>query len=195
MKRETIAEIAVFTLLVTSGAGLRIALQDLPNFAPVAAIALFAGYFFRSRVTAVAVPLAIMAISNYFIGVYAWYQMAVVYSMLALPVLMRGYLRRNLRLDCPGWKSALVSLAGLFSCSLAGSVLFFLATNAVCLHWYEPSLAGVAQCYWQALPFFRFTLSGDICFALVTFGSYALVLHFAHTANVQPTALPHAASA
>ena len=33
--------------------GRRVALQDLPNFVPVAAVALFAGYFFRSGVLAV----------------------------------------------------------------------------------------------------------------------------------------------
>ncbi len=41
-------EAAAFAVLVGSGVALRLAGHELPNFAPVAAMALFAGYFFRS---------------------------------------------------------------------------------------------------------------------------------------------------
>ena len=174
MKRQTILEIIVFTLLVAAGAQLRISLQYLPNFAPVAALALFAGYFFRSRAVAFAVPVSIMLISDSVIGGYAWWQMGIVYSMLALPVLMRGFLRRHLNFTGNGIRQAALSLTGLLGCSFASSVLFFLVTNAICLGWYEPTFAGVAKCYWQALPFFRYTLTGDMVFALATFGSYAV---------------------
>ena len=49
----------MFGLLVGSGVALRLTCHDLPNFAPVAAIALFAGYFFRSMLLAACVPLAV----------------------------------------------------------------------------------------------------------------------------------------
>jgi hypothetical protein len=183
VKRPAWLDTLVFFVLVIAGVQLRLALQHLPNFAPVAALALFAGYFFRSRILAVAVPMSIMLISDAYIGSYAWYQMAVVYTMLALPVLMRGVLRKHFSLSHTSWRKAALSMAGLFACSFASSVLFFLATNAVCLGWYEPTLAGVAKCYWQALPFFRYTLSGDIAFALLTFGSYAVACQWVAQAN------------
>jgi hypothetical protein len=173
-------------VLVTAGVQLRITLEYLPNFAPVAALALFAGYFFRLRIVGLAVPVAIMVISDAYIGRYAWYQMVVVYSMLALPVLMRGVLRKHLSLQQTHWKKVAFSFVGLLACSFASSVLFFLATNAVCLGWYEPTIAGVAKCYWQALPFFRYTLSGDAVFAVLTFGIYAAACQWAalpRTAN------------
>lgn len=179
MNRQTLIEVVVFVLLVAAGALLRISLEYLPNFAPVAALALFAGYFFRSRAVALCVPLSIMLLSDLRIGFYEPYQMAVVYGMLALPVLMRGVLRRNLNFGSGRLRAALVSLAGLLACSFVSSVLFFVATNAVCLRWYEPTLAGVLHCYAAALPFFRYTLAGDMGFAMLTFGSYALVMSLA----------------
>ena len=58
MKRQTTIEIVTFVALVATCASLRVALRDVPNFAPVAAVALFAGYFFRSAVLALCVPLS-----------------------------------------------------------------------------------------------------------------------------------------
>jgi hypothetical protein len=179
VKRAAWIDALVFFVLVAAGVQTRLALEHLPNFAPVAALALFAGYFFRSRLVALAVPVSIMLISDAFIGRYAWYQMAVVYTMLALPVLMRGFLRKNLRLDQTGWRKTAVALAGLLAGSFVSSVLFFLATNAVCLGWYEPTISGVVKCYVQALPFFRYTLAGDAVFAVLTFGVYATVCQVA----------------
>lgn len=184
----------VFVVLVAAGTKLRIDLQYLPNFAPVAALALFAGYFFHSRLVAIAVPVSIMAISERFIGHYAWYQMVVVYGMLALPVLLRGFLRKHMSLSATGWRKVLGSLAGLLACSFVSSVLFFLATNAVCLGWYEPTLAGVAKCYWQALPFFRYTLAGDAVFAVLTFGAYAIACQWALAFRRAPKLIAASAS-
>ena len=79
------------------------------------------------------------------------------------------------------------SLVGLLGCSIVASVLFFIVTNAICLGWYEPTLAGVTRCYVQALPFFRFTLAGDVVFALVTFGGYAMAMGLAEAYSPKAT--------
>ena len=175
MKRQTMVEVLAFLTLVLTCAAVRIALQDLPNFAPVAAVALFAGYFFRSAAFAVAVPLTAMAVSDAFIGGYDWRMMLTVYAMLALPVAARGPLRRHLAFtDKATWKPVF----GLLSCSLAASVAFFAVTNFACWAWfslYEHTWTGLLTCYAQALPFFRATLAGDMFFAVVLFGSYGLV--------------------
>ena len=78
MKRQNLVQGVVFVLLVLVGAQVRIWLQDLPNFAPVAALALFAGYYFRSWLLALCLPLSIMAISDLAIGGYDWRMMALV---------------------------------------------------------------------------------------------------------------------
>ena len=89
MKRETVVDVAILTLLVAAGAGSRVLFHDLPNFAPIAALSLFAGYFFRRWTLAVFVPLLAMAISDAVLGAYQWQMMVVVYAMLALPVATR----------------------------------------------------------------------------------------------------------
>ena len=160
-RRTLITEIAVFVFLVSLGAGLRIGLQDLPNFAPVAAMSLFAGYFFRRIFIAACVPMAVMLISDQFIGSYDWYMMAMVYGMLVMPVLMRSPLRKLFRVKRGRIASSLTSFAGLFVCGLFSSILFFLVTNLGSWLWfpmYERSLAGLLQCYTQGTPFFRHRL-------------------------------------
>ena len=65
-------EAVAFMALVASGVALRVTFHDLPNFAPVAAMALFAGYYFRSRIVALCVPLLVMTISDWFWAVTTW---------------------------------------------------------------------------------------------------------------------------
>jgi len=177
VKRQHLLEGVLFVLLVFVGAQVRILLQDLPNFAPVAALALFAGYFFRSWLLALCLPLSVMAISDLVIGGYDWRMMAVVYGMLAVPVAFRTLLRRHLSLDQGGLKSASLAMTGLVGCSLGASVLFFLTTNFGSWLWfsmYPHTTAGLIQCYAMAVPFFRYTLCGDLFFAVALFGGYAL---------------------
>lgn len=188
MKRQPLFEGVLFVLLVLVGAQVRILLQDLPNFAPVAALALFAGYFFRSWLLALCLPLSVMAISDWSIGGYDWRMMAVVYGMLAVPVAFRTPLRRYLNVDQGGWKSASWATAGLVGCSLAASVLFFLTTNFGSWLWfsmYPHTAAGLVQCYAMAIPFFRYTLCGDMFFAVSLFGGYAVAVQLHRAAQAR----------
>ncbi len=64
--------------------------------------------------------------------------------------------------------------------TLGASVLFFLVSNFV--SWLEQalpygySLAGLADCYSAALPFFRGTFAGDIVFSATLFGAHAALV-------------------
>ena len=60
---------------------------------------------------------------------------------------------------------------------LVGSVLFFLITNAAAwlvLPEYTKDVAGLINSYVAGLPFFRGTLTGDLLFTTVFFGSFKL---------------------
>ena len=64
------------------------------------------------------------------------------------------------------------------SITLAGSCLFFLLTNFAV--WAGGSLyprtgEGLAACYTAAIPFFRNSVAGDLCFAVILFGGFALL--------------------
>jgi hypothetical protein len=181
VKRQHLLEGVLFVLLVIAGAQTRILLQDLPNFAPVAALALFAGYFFRSWLLALCLPLSVMALSDLSIGGYDWRMMAIVYGMLAIPVSFRTLLRRHMNLDQAGLKPAALAMTGLVGCSLGASLLFFLTTNFGSWLWfpmYAHTTAGLIQCYAMAVPFFRYTLCGDLFFAVTLFGGYAVAAQF-----------------
>jgi hypothetical protein len=169
-------DVAVFGALIASGVALRLVCHELPNFAPVAAMALFAGFFFRSRTVAVAVPLCVMAISDWFLGAYHPAIMVLVYGTLALPVLCSSWLRKAFDLRD---EQRIAPVLGLLSCGLVSSVMFFLITNFGVWCWfgtYDRSWAGLWHCYVAALPFFRYTLAGDVFFSVVLFGGYAWAL-------------------
>jgi hypothetical protein len=58
-------------------------------------------------------------------------------------------------------------------CSLLASVSFFVVSNyAVWAVWqmYPKTLAGLETCYTAALPFFRTSVTSELCFSLVIFG-------------------------
>jgi len=174
---KRIGEYLAFIGLVSAGISLRLFFRDLPNFAPVAALALFSGYFFRSRVMALAVPLTIMLASDLVLGGYQPVLMATVYAMLALPVAARGILRRVFRFEQGRWSRNAAAACGLLACGLASSILFFVVTNFAAwsaMGIYDRSWSGLLHCYVQGLPFFRFTLAGDLGFALVLFAGYAI---------------------
>jgi hypothetical protein len=175
-------DLCAMVLLVTVGVAARLLLRDFPNFAPVMGIALFAGFIMHRASLAVLVPLAVMVISDQIIGGYAFGMMVVVYAMLAAPLLLRPLLRNLFSDGQHSWWTSGTTLMGM---SIGSSVAFFLVTNLAVwaqsvsgvspMAFYDASIQGLLHCYGQALPFFRYTLAGDLCFTTVLFGSWAMV--------------------
>jgi len=174
VNRSRSIEIASVVALIVFGSAARLAPEVIPslyvpNFAPVAAIALFAGYVVGNRLLAAAAPLGVMVVSDWFLGGYEPIIMAVVYASLAAPVLAGHWLKGHMALSTGGTFGTLTGL------SLAASCLFFVTTNLACWAfspWYAPTWAGLVECFGYALPFFRYTLAGDLFFALSLFGGY-----------------------
>ncbi|MDZ4818620.1 MAG: DUF6580 family putative transport protein [Planctomycetota bacterium] len=172
MKRETALTVAIVLLLVAIGVAGRWC-QVQWNVTPTAAVALFAGYFFRRSLAAYVVPLSIMALSNLLLESYShWIEMVAVYGAFLLPVAFSSLLGKQ-------W-----SVSRLCSCVLLQSVAFFLITNLAV--WivrrgtvYDNSFAGLMDCYYAGLLFFRWMLAGDFAFTAITFGSYAAVRQLA----------------
>lgn len=137
------------------------------NFAPLIAVAIFASYYFGLRYSAAAV-LAIMLLSDIFIGFYQWEMMAAVYgSMLAAGVI--------------GSLATKPTAVNVFIKTIGSSLLFYLVTNWAVWQFgtmYEKSLSGLMQSYFMALPFFRNSLAGDIFYASILFGAVYLVTFY-----------------
>ncbi len=140
-----------------------------PNFTPVISIALFAGAYLRKRY-AFFVPIAAMLLSDLVIGFYALGSMAFVYGTILLIVAMGLFLEKK------------VSAGKLLGLSLAGTALFFITTNfAVWLvpgSIYPKTLAGLAQCYVMAIPFFGNMVLSTLIYSAAMFGAYEAVERF-----------------
>ncbi|HSX35835.1 MAG TPA: DUF6580 family putative transport protein [Patescibacteria group bacterium] len=133
-----------------------------PNFTPIAAVAIFGGAILPRRY-ALSLPLAAMIISDLVIGLhplilFTWG------SFAAIAVLSSHYMKR-------------LNVVWIIGASLSASVLFYLISNlGVWLQgtMYPMTAAGLINCYYMALPFFRNTVLGDSVFSATLFGLYAL---------------------
>ena len=179
MKQQTVREIVLFLVLVGVAVVSRLIEYFPPNAHAVAAAALLAGLLFRSRVVALCVPLLAMMISDSVIGGHDGLVMVTVYGSLVLPVLRCGALRRD-RLLTP-------------IAAVAGSMVFYLTTNFA--HWLsfgdrmqeaQWTWSGLVHCYAIALPFFKYTLMGDLGYSAVLFGAYAVAKLLTAPANHTP---------
>ena len=146
---------------------------ETPNFKPVAAFALFGGFYFRRPCLAVVGMVFVMGVSDLMQGIYPWQLMACVYFSLAVSVLLGITIRNRLGnsgLSVSHW-------AGFLGASLTMSTIFYLLTNGACWllgGWYPLTMAGLTECYLAGLPFYRWTLVGDLFFTTLTVGCFSL---------------------
>ncbi len=137
-----------------------------PNFAPIAAIALFSGVYLSKRASLV-VPLVAMILSDVFLGMHS--TVAFTWSGMILIGLIGWAVRRR--------KTFTTVALG----ALSGSVVFFLLTNfgvwlAGNMGMYPRNFSGLLEAYVMGVPFFRNTLAGDLFYVAVFFGVAELAL-------------------
>jgi hypothetical protein len=179
VKRDSSINVCTFCLLVAFAVfGRWLGARDewlgiAPNFTPMAAVGLFAGFFFARRSVALLVPLTALVISNLCLESYgSWLMMATVYgSFLVAPLLGRA-LRAN--------RTVVKTVAAV----LSPAAFFYLTTNLA--QWivdgqhvqsmYSRDWSGLAACYSAGIPFFRWMLEGDVLFCAMLFGAYALAI-------------------
>lgn len=148
---------------IVAAAALRL-IPHPPNFSPIDAMALFSGAYLGRRALAFVAPLGALLLSDAILGFY--HNMAFVYGSVALIVLI-GWLVSSRR--TPLW---------IGGAALASAMLFFIITNFgvwVSGAYYPSTLAGLAACYVAAIPFFQNTLAGDLVYAALLFGGFALL--------------------
>ncbi len=166
MKNRIFTPAFFFALGVIALAAILRLVPHLPNFTPVAAMALFAGTYVRRKELAFSIPLAAMLISDLILGFHT--VMIAVYVGLAIIVAFGFILQKNVR------------PTNVILASLGSSVVFFLLTNfavwANGMVGYPMNFAGLTQCYAAGIPFFRNALIGDLFYNAVFFGSFYLVV-------------------
>ncbi|MCG2697536.1 hypothetical protein L6307_00340, partial [Candidatus Parcubacteria bacterium] len=103
------------------------------NFAPIAAIALFAGVYLGKNY-AIGLPIIAMLIGDFFIGFYDWRLGLAVYGSYMIIGLLGLVIKKH--------KSFETVMAG----SIVASVIFFIVTNWAVWQfspWYAKSIAGL----------------------------------------------------
>jgi hypothetical protein len=150
-------------LMVFAAAFVRL-IPHPPNFAPIAAMALFGGAYFNKKSVAFAIPLAAMFLTDAIIGFHSG--MWLVYLSFGLIVLI-GMLMLNK-----------VSVKNVIIASLTASLSFFIITNFGVWAFgtmYPKNIIGLFECYVAAIPFIQNTILGDLVYSGLLFGIYELI--------------------
>jgi hypothetical protein len=152
----------ILTLMIFAAAFVRL-LPHPPNFAPIAAMALFGGAYFTKKWAAFLVPLIAMLVTDLILGFHE--TMWAVYLSFALIVGLGLTMLKEKK------------VGNIFFASVISSVGFFVITNFgiwISTSYYAKTGAGLAACYTAAIPFFHQTLLSDLFFVGILFGAYHL---------------------
>jgi hypothetical protein len=166
-------------VLIIFGAVILRLVPHMPNFAPITALGLFGGAYLSKRF-AIIIPLAAMIISDYLLLYISPYNIdfSKIQPVSAMFHTTTPYV----------WGSFLISsLIGIYlreykstkyilGACLTASLQFFLITNFGV--WaggmYSRDLAGLLQSYLMGLPFYQWTVLGDLFYTGVFFGAYEI---------------------
>lgn len=154
--------VAIALTLIVIGVTLRL-LPHAANFAPIGAIALFAGAVLPWRI-ALLLPLGAMIISDMVIGLHP--TVAFTWGGFLL-ITIFGMWFRNMR-----------NLVRIPIGAAGSALIFFIVSNfGVWLEGklYVPTLQGLFESYLMALPFLKTSFLADLFYAAVLFGLFALV--------------------
>lgn len=118
-----------------------------PNFTPITAVALLSIINFRNKYLALTIPIFCLFISDLIIGI-STINLFVYFSFFIISVI--GYLFGKINI-----KSILIS----------SLVFFFISNFGVWLIGYPNTWKGFVACYLAAIPFFGWTVAGDLFYS------------------------------
>jgi len=174
--KSSFSYLVILAVLIALGVAGRL-LPHPPNFTPMAAIALFAGFIFIKRYMAVVAVISTMLLCDYFafgslsVSWFGSKSMFVVYLALLFPIVFKNFLQKK------------IGVLRIFGAALASSSVFFLATNFAVWAFspmYEKTLEGLVLCYTMAIPFFQNTVAGDLIWSGVIFGTYLVLRNYSN---------------
>ena len=154
--------ILILSLIIATALS-NVLLSNIPNFSPVASVALFSGFYLSNKKLALLIPVACMLISDYFIGFHSL--MWAVYLSFAFTVVM------GIKMKTSSSKKVIIN-------SVLSSLIFFFITNsAVWLtgNFYSSDLSGLGLCLTMGIPFFKYTLLSSIVFSTILFGGFQIL--------------------
>ncbi len=156
----------------------------MPNFAPVAASALFCGAYMTRKQSFLA--LAVILLTSDYLLLYIKPFGASNFDHLYMPwqlyhsTLPFIYLSFGISAAVGWWVKSRRASGYVVAAALFCSVQFFLISNAGvwAAGMYDRGLDGLMQSYTMAIPFFRGTALGDLFYTSVFFGGFELLAGF-----------------
>ncbi len=138
----------------------------IPNFTPLAAMALFGGAYLSDKRMAFIVPLLALFISDIALQLlFGWgfhNTMIYVYIGFIVTSLIGMLVKQN------------VTVQSVAAGSLVSSILFFIITNfgVWAANGFQMGIVGLETTYILGIPFFTPTVVGDLFFNALLFGSF-----------------------
>jgi hypothetical protein len=127
-------------------------------------MALFGGVYFSDKRVAFLVPFLALLLSDFLIGLHD--TMIYVYAGFALTVVIGFWIRQKL------------NVSRIAFAVIVSSLLFFVISNFgawLSSGLYPMTTDGLMQAYIAAIPFFQNSLLGNMVFATLLFGGFALL--------------------
>ncbi|OJU52132.1 MAG: hypothetical protein BGN96_07485 [Bacteroidales bacterium 45-6] len=185
-KKKMIIHFSVISLIILLAALSRL-IPHPPNFSPIGAMSLFGAAYYAQRRWAFIIPIASMWTSDLILNnvVYSQYfdhfvwlspSSLCTYGAFVLIALVGFVFLRK------------ISVTNVIGASLTASVVFFLVSNLgvwVSTEMYAKSWTGLIDCYAAGVPFFRYTLSGDLIYSGISFGVFELLKIIVPALNLQ----------
>ena len=169
MNKISISYLAIISLILFASFS-RI-IPHMPNFTPIGAIALFGGAYLKNRYHAFLIPmislwLSDLILNNFIFSFYSeftWFYPGFLWqyiSFILIIVIGHLFLKK-------------LNFKNIFITTISSSLLFFIITNFgvwISGSMYTLDFQGLISCYIMALPFFKGTLLGFMCYSTLLFG-------------------------
>lgn len=152
----TVAIIFTFFVVLTR------LIPHLSNFTPIFALGIFTTVLFKNRTISLALVLGAMLVTDIFIGFYP--EVWAVYASTIIAIGLSTLFTKN-----PSFLKLGIS-------SLSAPTIFFVLSNlAVWFAWYPHSFEGLSMCYFNAIPFYGYSLISTFAYTFAFFSIYKIV--------------------
>lgn len=132
-------------------------IPHLPNFTPITSLALFSGLMFKRRWLSVTIPILAMILSDFVLG-FSEITIWVYLGISAISIV--SWFQRKININ-----SILIS-----------SLVFFIISNfGVWVIGYPHTIDGLLTCFTLAIPFFGYSILGDLFWGYTFKYSYKLL--------------------
>lgn len=132
-------------------------IPHLPNFTPVTSLALFSGLMLKRKWLSIGIPLVAMMLSDLVLG----------FSSISIWVYLGFVL-----VTIIGWFLNAMNVKSI----LLSSLVFFIVSNfGAWLIGYPHTIEGLVMCYTLAIPFFGYSILGDLFWGYTFKYSYKLL--------------------